>query len=50
MEEKVYKVMNGCGALNIVIGVIILATGIASGVLMIISGAKLLSGKSKLMF
>lgn len=50
MEEQVYKVMRGSGALNITIGVISLAAGIAGGVLLIISGAKLLAGKSKLLF
>ena len=50
MEEKVYKTMNGAGAMNIVLGVIALATGIAMGVLLIISGSKLLARKSNLMF
>ncbi len=50
MEEKVYKTMNGAGALNVVLGVIALVTGIATGVLLIISGAKLLTRKSNLMF
>ena len=50
MEEKVYKTMSGCGILNFVLGIIILATGIASGVLLIISGVKLFSRKSNIMF
>lgn len=50
MEEKIYKTMGGAGALNIVIGVITLVAGITGGVLLIISGAKLLSGKSKILF
>ena len=50
MEEKVYKTMSGAGALNIVLGVIALVTGIATGVLLIISGSKLLTRKSNLMF
>ena len=50
MEEKTYKTMNGAGALNIVLGVISIAVGVACGVLMIISGAKLLAGKSKILF
>lgn len=50
MEEKLYKTMNGAGAMNIVLGVITLAAGITSGVLLIISGAKLLAGKSKILF
>ncbi len=50
MEEKIYKTMNGAGAMNIVLGVIALAVGVATGVLLIISGSKLLSGKSKILF
>ena len=46
MEEKIYKIMRGAGALNIVLGVISLVVGIAAGVLLIISGGKLVSGKS----
>ena len=47
MEEKIYKIMSGAGALNLVIGVV---AGITGGVLLIISGAKLLAGKSKILF
>ena len=50
MEEKLYKTMNGVGAMNIVLGVVSLAVGVASGVLLIICGAKLLAGKSKILF
>lgn len=50
MEERIYKLMGGSGALNIVIGVVTLVAGITGGVLLIISGAKLLSGKSKILF
>ncbi len=50
MEEKTYKTMNGAGALNIVMGVIGLVAGIAGGTLLIITGAKLLSGKTKILF
>ena len=42
--------MSGSGALNITLGVITIVTGIACGVLLIVSGAKLLAGKSKIMF
>lgn len=50
MEEKVYKTMGGTGAWNIVIGVVVLAVGVAAGVMLIISGAKLLANKSKVLF
>lgn len=42
--------MKGSGALNITLGILSIAAGTAAGVLLIISGAKLLSGKSKIMF
>ncbi len=50
MEEKTYKVMNGTGVLNVVLGVIGIVAGVTGGVLLIISGAKLLSRKSKMLF
>lgn len=50
MGEKIYKTMRGAGAWNIVLGVVLLVVGITSGILMIVSGAKLLSDKSKILF
>ena len=50
MEERVYKVMKGAGALNITLGVVILVLGLVSGILLIIGGSKLLAGKSKILF
>lgn len=50
MEEKTYKTMSGSGALNITIGVVTLVVGAAAGVLLIISGAKLLAGRNKILF
>ena len=50
MEEKIYKTMSGSGALNIVVGIVTLVAGIAGGVLLIISGARLLTQKSKILF
>ena len=48
MNEKIYKVMGGAGALNIAFGVISIVAGIAAGVLLIISGAKLLGSRKKI--
>ncbi len=48
MNEKIYKVMGGAGALNIAFGVISIVVGIATGVLLIISGGKLLSGRKNI--
>ena len=50
MEEKVYKTMSGTGVMNIVLGIVTLTVGIAGGVLMIISGARLIAGRSKILF
>jgi hypothetical protein len=50
MEEKTYKTLGGAGAMNIAIGVITLVAGVTSGVLLIIAGAKLLAGRSKILF
>ena len=48
--EKLHKNLTFSGAVCIIIGVVILAYGIACGVLSIISGGKLLSSRSKLLF
>ena len=48
MEERIYKLMGGSGALNIAVGVAVLVTGVASGVLLIVGGAKLLAGKNRI--
>lgn len=50
MEEKIYKIMGGSGATNIAVGICILVSGIASGILLIITGAKLLKNRSKILF
>lgn len=50
MEEKTYKTMSRSGAMDISLGVIITAVGITCGVLLMVSGAKLLKVKSKILF
>lgn len=50
MEEKVYKVMRSVGGGNIAIGIVTLVVGVTAGVLLIINGARLLAGKSKILF
>ncbi|MBQ7841210.1 MAG: hypothetical protein IJ390_12125 [Lachnospiraceae bacterium] len=50
MEEKTWKFLGRCGALNIATGVTVIVIGVVSGVLMIISGAKLLARRSKFLF
>ena len=50
MEERTYKVMGGSGALNIAVGVEERVVGVAIRELLRISGAKLLAGRSKILF
>lgn len=50
MEEKVYKVMGGAGAMNIVLGVVMLVVGVTTGVLLIIGGSKLVNKRTMLTF
>lgn len=50
MEEKIYKTMGSTGAANLIIGICILAGGIAAGVLLIINGARLLKNKGRIIF
>lgn len=50
MTEKVYKAMRNVGAANIVIGVISIVTGVTSGILLLVSGGRLLKVKKKLTF
>ena len=50
MTERVYKSMKLVGAANIALGIIILVTGVATGILAIIGGPKLLKSKNDLTF
>ncbi len=50
MVEKAYKSMKLIGAANIAIGIIILVTGVATGILAILGGARLLKNKHELTF
>ena len=48
--EKVYKAMKSVGSFNVVLGILMIVSGIAFGVLVITRGAKLLKHKSDLLF
>lgn len=50
MEEKIYNTMKSVGSSNLVLGICILTSGIAAGILLIVSGAKLLKNKAQIMF
>lgn len=45
MNEKIYKTMTRAGACSLAVGIVALVTGVVTGVLMIVSGAKLLKRK-----
>ena len=46
--EKAYRTMKNSGAGSIVIGIIILVTGVAAGVISIVNGASLLKNKNEI--
>ena len=50
MEEKIYKIMGGSGAMCIAVGFVTLVVRLVCGILMVIGGSKLLAGKSKILF
>jgi len=50
MVEKAYKAMKIIGAANIVIGIIMIVTGVTTGILAIIGGSRLLKNKQELTF
>ena len=49
MSEKIYNTMKSVGGANLVVGIIVLVTGISAGILMIIHGARLLKCKKNIM-
>ena len=50
MNEKIYKTMGRvCGG-NIAMGAVLVVVGVATGVLMIVSGAGLLKRRGEIMF
>ncbi len=50
MNEKIYKTMGRAGAGNLAIGVCVLVCGLSCGILLIVSGARLLKQKSEILF
>ena len=42
MDERKYKTIEGTGIMSLVVGIIVICGGVAAGVLMVVSGAKLL--------
>ena len=50
MNEKIYKTMSSTGACSLTVGIIVLATGIVTGIMMIVNGARQLAHRGKLIF
>lgn len=50
MSEKAYKTMGSVGAANIVLGIIALATGVATGIILLVNGGRLLKNKGNILF
>ena len=45
MNEKLFKTVCSAGIMNLVMGILILVSGISTGVLLVVSGARLLGSK-----
>ena len=50
MGEKIYKTMKSVGAFNIVMGILLIVTGICTGILVMTNGSRLLKDKSEIIF
>lgn len=48
--EKAYKTMSSSGASNIVLGIIMIVSGLAAGIITIIQGARLLKNRNHITF
>ena len=49
-NEKIYRTISHSGGASLALGIGVLVTGIVSGVLMIVTGAKLLKQKYQITF
>lgn len=50
MSEKIYRSMKASGTCSLVTGIVVITVGVVSGIMLIISGAKLLKNKSEAIF
>ncbi len=48
--EKIYKTMNFTGVIALTLGIVIIVTSVAAGVMAIVSGSMLLSRKKDVLF
>ena len=50
MMERIYNTMKSVGVWNLVMGILLIVSGVVAGILLILNGAKLLKKKSDLLF
>jgi hypothetical protein len=50
MMEKIYNTMKSVGVWNLVLGILLILAGLATGILLILNGGRLLKKKSDLLF
>jgi len=50
MNEKIYTTMKSVGIGNLVLGILLILAGTVSGLIMIVSGGKLLKKKKDILF
>lgn len=50
MKEKAYVAMSQSAVVNLVLGVVVLVMGMATGILLLVSGARLLKSKKGITF
>lgn len=50
MTEKLAKIAGQTGVWNLVIGIVAILVGVASGVMLIVNGARLLKSKDEILF
>ncbi len=50
MDERAYKKIKSAGACSLTFGILTLVFGLTAGVMLVVSGAKLLAHKSETLF
>jgi hypothetical protein len=46
MDEKLYKTVSAAGVWSLVMGIVTIVTGITTGVLLLVTSAKILKGRN----
>lgn len=50
MGEKIYKEMKNVGSFGLVLGILLIVSGVVFGILSIVNGSRLLKSKKEVMF